>query len=236
MVKIEKLKKSYIGKVVLQIESLNIEKGEILGVVGNNGAGKTTLFRLILDLISADQGEVKIDSMSVSKTGDWKAFTGSYLDESFLIDYLSPEEFFIFMGKIYGLSKEEVFIILDSLKLFFGGEILNQKRKYIREFSSGNRQKIGIASAIFFNPRLVILDEPFNHLDPTSQSIIKDILINLNRNFGSTILISSHNLNHVCDMCHRIIILQNGQVVEDCKNNSQFCNLLNSYFSTPNTM
>jgi len=191
---------------------------------------------LILDLISADQGEVKIDSMSVSKTGDWKAFTGSYLDESFLIDYLSPEEFFIFMGKIYGLSKEEVFIILDSLKLFFGGEILNQKRKYIREFSSGNRQKIGIASAIFFNPRLVILDEPFNHLDPTSQSIIKDILINLNRNFGSTILISSHNLNHVCDMCHRIIILQNGQVVEDCKNNSQFCNLLNSYFSTPNTM
>ena len=236
MVKIEKLKKSYIGKVVLQIESLNIEKGEILGVVGNNGAGKTTLFRLILDLISADQGEVQIDSMSVSKTGDWKAFTGSYLDESFLIDYLSPEEFFIFMGKIYGLSKEEVFIILDSLKLFFGGEILNQKRKYIREFSSGNRQKIGIASAIFFNPRLVILDEPFNHLDPTSQSIIKDILINLNRNFGSTILISSHNLNHVCDMCHRIIILQNGQVVEDCKNNSQFCNLLNSYFSTPNTM
>lgn len=231
MIKIEKLKKSFNGEIALQIEFLNIEKGEILGVVGNNGAGKTTLFRLILDLISADRGEVKIDSIPVSKSGHWKAFTGSYLDESFLIDYLTPEEFFIFLGKIYGLSKDEIYVRLDSLKPFFGGEILNQKGKYIREFSSGNRQKIGIASAIFFNPGLIILDEPFNHLDPTSQSIIKDLLLNFNRNFKTTILISSHNLNHVCEICHRIIVLQNGWLVEDCKNNNQTYMILNSYFN-----
>jgi len=232
MIKIEKLKKSFNGKTALEIDNLNIEDGEIFGLVGNNGAGKTTLFRLILDLISPDQGVVKIDSILVSKSELWKSFTGSYLDESFLIDYLTPEEFFYFIGKIYSLSREEISSKLTSLATFFSGEILNKNRKFIREFSSGNRQKIGIASAILSNPRLLILDEPFNHLDPTSQSVLKDIIRNLNRDFKTTILLSSHNLNHVCEVCHRIVVLQNGQIVKDCKSDNQTFTILNSFFST----
>jgi len=232
MIKIEKLKKSFNRKTALEIDSLNIEDGEIFGIVGNNGAGKTTLFRLILDLILPEQGVVKIDSILVSKSELWKSFTGSYLDESFLIDYLTPEEFFYFIGKIYSLSREEISSKLASLATFFNEEILNKNRKFIREFSSGNRQKIGIASAILSNPRLLILDEPFNHLDPTSQSVLKAMLRNLNRDYQTTILLSSHNLNHVCEICHRIAVLQNGKIVKDCKSDDQTFTILNSYFNT----
>lgn len=98
----------------------------MLGLVGNNGAGKTTLFRLILDLLQADRGYVTINDIDVSKSEDWKNFTGAFIDDGFLIDYLTPEEYFYFIGKMYGLKKEEVDERLLPFERFMNGEVMGQ--------------------------------------------------------------------------------------------------------------
>jgi ABC-2 type transport system ATP-binding protein len=230
MIKICEIKKTYFTKTVLDIDKLTINSGEIVGIVGNNGAGKTTLFRLILDLICPDKGEVWLDNLQVSKSEVWKNFTGSYLDESFLIDFLTPEEFFSFIGNIYNYTKEEIIKKLNSFSEFYNNEILCQGRKYIRDFSAGNKQKIGISTALLINPKILILDEPFNHLDPSSQILLKRILLETNEILNTTILISSHNLYHVSEICNRIIVLNKGQIVKDCINDGRILEVLTNYF------
>lgn len=217
MITINNITKKFGDKTALNIESYQLKEGEILGLVGNNGAGKTTLFRLILDLLEADTGEVSINNILVNQSEQWKTFTGSYIDNSFLIDYLTPEEFFYFIGKMYGLSKEEVDDRLLPFVHFMNGEIMNQK-KFIRNFSAGNKQKVGIISAMLHHPSVLILDEPFNFLDPSSQSLIKKILRKYNEDSGATILISSHNLNHTIDISSRIALLEKGVVIKDLEN------------------
>jgi ABC-type multidrug transport system, ATPase component len=207
---INNLQKNFGEKRAVDIENYAINNGEILGLVGNNGAGKTTFFRLILDLLKADNGSVQINDIVSNESEEWKNFTGAFIDEGFLIDYLTPEEYFYFIGKMYGLKKEEVDERLTTFERFMNGEVVGQK-KYIRNFSAGNKQKIGIISAMIHHPQLLILDEPFNFLDPSSQSIIKHILKDFNEQTGSTILISSHNLNHTTDICPRIALLENGK-------------------------
>ena len=101
---IEQLKKDFGTKVAVDIENYTIQSGDMLGLVGNNGAGKTTLFRLMLDLLKADSGNVCIGDFNVSKSEEWKNVTGAFIDDSFLIDYLTPEEYFYFVGKMYGLK------------------------------------------------------------------------------------------------------------------------------------
>jgi ABC-2 type transport system ATP-binding protein len=231
MITIRNLGKAYNQKIVLNVNELVINKGEIFGLVGNNGAGKTTLFRLILDLIKANKGEVLSGEWSVAKTENWKDYTGSYLDEGFLIDFLTPEEFFYFIGNIYGLSKLEVDEKLTKYKSFFNDEILSQHKKYIRDFSKGNKQKIGIVSTLINDPKVLVLDEPFNSLDPTSQIVLKQILSDFNKRNEATILISSHDLNHVTDICQRIVLLEKGLVIRDIQNNGMVLAELNEYFS-----
>ncbi|MDR3119550.1 MAG: ABC transporter ATP-binding protein [Mediterranea sp.] len=221
MITINTLQKFFGKKKAITIDSYAIRRGEMLGLVGNNGAGKTTLFRLILDLLKADSGEVTINDIDVSKSEEWKTITGAFIDDSFLIDYLTPEEYFYFIGKMYGLKKEEVNERLAPFERFMSGEVIGQK-KFIRNFSAGNKQKIGIISAMLHKPQLLILDEPFNFLDPSSQSIIKNLLRKYNEETGATILISSHNLNHTVDICPRIALLEHGMIIRDIanKNNS----------------
>ena len=107
LIHLEKLGKSFGEKVVLHDVTASVEREDRIGIVGQNGAGKTTLFRLILDLLQADRGNVTINDIDVSKSEDWKNFTGAFIDDGFLIDYLTPEEYFYFIGKMYGLKKEE---------------------------------------------------------------------------------------------------------------------------------
>jgi ABC-2 type transport system ATP-binding protein len=230
MISIYEIKKTYLNKTVLYISKLKINSGEIVGIVGNNGAGKTTLFRLILDLICPDQGAIWLNNLQVSKSEDWKNFTGSYLDESFLIDFLTPKEFFSFIGNLYHYSKNEINKKLNSFCEFYDDEILDQGSKYIRDFSAGNKQKIGISTALLINPKILILDEPFNHLDPSSQIQLKRILLETNKILKTTILISSHNLNHVSEICNRIIVLKHGQIAKDCLNNGRILEVLTKYF------
>ena len=217
MITIDKLKKNFGEKVAVDIEHYEINQGDMLGLVGNNGAGKTTLFRLMLDLLKADDGKVIISDIDVSQSEDWKSITGAFIDDGFLIDYLTPEEYFYFIGKMYGLKKEEVDERLIPFERFMSGEVIGHK-KLIRNYSAGNKQKIGIISAMLHYPQILILDEPFNFLDPSSQSIIKHLLKKYNEEHQATVIISSHNLNHTVDVCPRIALLEHGVIIRDIIN------------------
>jgi ABC-2 type transport system ATP-binding protein len=217
IINVTDLKKIYNKIPVVVIPLLNINQSEIVGVVGNNGAGKTTLFRLMLDLIKVDSGKVRSRGIDVSKDEKWKTYTSAYLDTNFLIDFLTPEEYFVFIAECYG---KDITTCKQKISEFHGlmnNEILNQK-KHIRDFSSGNRQKIGIIGAILPEPEILILDEPFNYLDPSSQITMKHLLREYNQKYGTTILLSSHNIQHVMDICTRIIVLESGYVVRDESN------------------
>lgn len=231
MITLNKLQKNFGEKRAVDIESYTISQGDMLGLVGNNGAGKTTLFRLILDLLKTDAGNVMINDVDVSKSEEWKKFTGAFIDDGFLIDYLTPEEYFYFIGKMYGLKKEEVDERLKPFERFMNGEVVGQK-KLIRNFSAGNKQKIGIISAMLHYPQLLILDEPFNFLDPSSQSVIKHLLKKYNEEHNATVIISSHNLNHTVDVCPRIALLEHGIIIRDIRNeNNSAEKELEAYFN-----
>lgn len=231
MIRINELQKIFGEKKAVDIDNYAIHSGEMLGLVGNNGAGKTTLFRLILDLMKPEKGYVTINDINVSKSEDWKNFTGAFIDDGFLIDYLTPEEYFYFIGKMYGLKKEEIDKRLIPFERFMSGEVMGQK-KFIRNFSAGNKQKIGIISAMLHHPQLLILDEPFNFLDPSSQSIIKNLLKRYNEEHQATVIISSHNLNHTVDVCPRIALLEHGVIIRDIRNeNNSAEKELEDYFN-----
>lgn len=232
MITISNIKKAFGKTVASDIPSFVINDGDILGLVGNNGAGKTTLFRMILDLLKPDEGQVTINDVNPAESEEWKDWTGAYIDDSFLVDFLTPEEFFAFLGKINNIPQEEVDARLQPFERLAGGEIFGQK-KLIRNLSAGNKQKVGIMSALLLRPKLVILDEPFNFLDPSSQNILKHILTDYNRETGATILISSHNLAHTIDISTRIALLEKGQIIRDLPNaESSARDELENYFET----
>lgn len=211
---VKNLQKYYGKNKALDIAELRVEEGELVGIVGNNGAGKTTFLRLVLDLLEPTKGEVLINDENVSNSRVWKSFTGSYLDEGFLIDFMTPEEYFYFSGELYGLSKEDVEERLKYYEPFMSDEILNQN-KYIRQLSTGNKQKCGIIAAMIVEPKLLLLDEPFNSIDPTSQIRIRNTLKQINTEKKTTMLVSSHNLNHIASVCSRIILLEKGLIIKD---------------------
>jgi len=217
MIKIENLKKQFGDTCACDIPSFTINNGHILGLVGNNGAGKTTLFRLLLDLLKADEGYVTIDDINPAESEAWKNDVGAYIDDGFLIDFLTPEEYFSFLGKISGMTQADVDSRLQEFERFAGGEIFGQK-KLIRNLSAGNKQKVGIISALLRKPKTVILDEPFNFLDPTSQLVLKHLISDYARETHATIIISSHNLQHTVDISTRIALLEHGQIIRDLSN------------------
>lgn len=230
MLKIIRISKEYSGQIVLNIPELNVDRGESFGLVGNNGAGKTTLFRILLDLIKPNTGEVSSKNEIVAGSEHWKAYTGSYLDEGFLIDFLTAEEYFQFVGAINGLSSGDIEDFMERFKPFFDEEVLG-KKKYIRDFSKGNQKKIGITAAIMSQPQVLILDEPFSNLDPSTQIRLKKLLRSMQEDQNVTMLISSHDLNHVTEVCDRIVVLDHGEVVHDIKTSESTLKDLEDYFS-----
>lgn len=275
-IQLQQLSKSFGEKVAVDIPQLEIGDGEIIGLVGNNGAGKTTLFRLMLDLLRADSGEVLFTphggpkdqspasvqssasaqssastlssqtsqftalsdvsrvSIDPAKSEEWKKMTGAFIDDTFLIDFLSVEEYLDFIISVQGLSSVDWNVSDDPLvqgfREFAEGQIFDQK-KLIREYSAGNKQKIGIMAAMISRPELLILDEPFNFLDPTGQNFLKKLLLDYHHQTGATILISSHNLQHLVDVSTRVVLLEDGKVIEDLANdNQQALTALNDYF------
>lgn len=232
-IQVNDLKKTFGEKTAVNISDFTIHDGDILGLVGNNGAGKTTFFRLILDLIKADCGQVLVNDCNPVLSEDWKNYTGAYLDEGFLIDFLTPEEYFEFIAKVNNIPKAELEERLKVFEHFMSGEILGQK-KLIRNLSAGNKQKVGIISALINKPQIVILDEPFNFLDPSSQNILKHLLEDLNKETHSTILVSSHNLSHTIEISTRIALMENGVIIKDLSNDEDGSakEQLENYFET----
>ncbi|WP_299015200.1 ABC transporter ATP-binding protein [uncultured Polaribacter sp.] len=230
MITIENISKKYGKAAVLNVASVAIPKGQSFGLVGNNGAGKTTLFNILLDLIRPTTGKITNNNIVVNESEDWKNFTGSFIDESFLISYLTPEEYFDFVGDLRGMSKADVKSFIAQFDEFFNDEIIG-KNKYLRDLSKGNQKKAGIVAAMMGNPEVVILDEPFANLDPTTQIRLKQIIKTLTENRAITVLISSHDLTHVTEVCERIVVLDKGVVVKDIETSPETLEELESYFA-----
>ena len=230
MIQVNNLSKKYNGTTVLQIENLEIKKGESFGLVGNNGAGKTTFFSLLLDLIQPSSGFINNGMVQVNTSENWKPYTAAFLDESFLIGYLTPEEYFYFIGDLRGQNKADIDALLAKHVEFFNGEILNSK-KYIRDFSKGNQKKIGIIATLIGNPEVIVLDEPFANLDPTTVSRLKKIIKDLAENPQVTVLVSSHDLLHTVEVCNRIVALNKGLIVKDIQTTEETLKELEAFFA-----
>ncbi len=231
MISLEKLVKKYGSTTAVDIENLNISSGDIFGLIGNNGAGKTSLLRLMLDLLKPDQGSVLSKGKAVYSSEHWKKFTGSYIDNNFLIEFLTPEEYFDFIGFLYGVDHNELKIRLELFRTFMNGEILGLK-KYIRSLSSGNKQKVGIIGAMISKPEILILDEPFNFLDPSSLISLKNILRNYHEENTKTIILSSHNLSHIYDLCTRVALMEKGKIIKDFTNTPENMKDIEVYFNS----
>lgn len=229
MITVTNLSKVYNGTSVLNIPHLEISRGQSFGLVGNNGAGKTTFFSLLLDLIQPTTGNVFNNEITVSQSEAWKPFTSSFIDESFLIGYLTPEEYFNFIGELRHQNKADIAAFLNRFEDFFNGEILG-RRKYLRDLSKGNQKKVGIVAALIGNPEVIILDEPFANLDPTTQIRLKSLIKELTEDSEVTILISSHDLIHVTEVCERIVVLDKGELVNDIKTSEATLKVLEQYF------
>ena len=231
MIQVNNLSKIYTnGKKVLNIANLEIPKGQSFGLVGNNGAGKTTFFSLLLDLIEPTTGNIKNNDIIVNESEAWKPFTSAFIDESFLIGYLTAEEYFYFIGDLRGQNKADVDALLQKHEQFFNNEILNNK-KYLRDLSKGNMKKVGIIATLIGNPEVIILDEPFANLDPTTVSRLKKIIKELAENPNVTVLVSSHDLVHTVEVCDRIVALNLGEVVKDIRTSPETLKELETFFA-----
>lgn len=230
MISVQNISKIYGEKKVLNVEHLEIPKGETFGLVGNNGAGKTTLFSCLLDLIEPSSGSISIDQIKVNESEVWKNKVSAFIDESFLIGYLTPEEYFYFIGELRGQNKATVDEFLKQFNDFFNGEILNAK-KYIRDLSKGNQKKVGIVGALIGKPEMIVLDEPFANLDPSTQIKLKNLIRVWSQDSNVTFLISSHDLSHTTEVCNRIVVLNKGEVIKDIKTNPETLRELENFFA-----
>ena len=211
MLEVKNLVKYFGIKKVVDNVSFKLESGKILGVLGKNGAGKSTTFRMILNILEPDEGEVlyngeKIDHNISDKIG--------YLPEvGSLIDSYTVYEQCLYYGRMKSMKTEQIKSnMFDLLERFGITEYANMK---IKELSKGNQQKIQFICAIIHEPKLLILDEPFSGLDPVSVEYFKKIILEL-RDQGKTIMFSSHIMSHVEMLCEEVVIIDKGRVILNC--------------------
>jgi ABC-2 type transport system ATP-binding protein len=226
MIKLVNVKKYFGKQVAINIPLFETNEGDIVGVIGNNGAGKTTLFKLILDVIKADTGIVYSRNEDISTTDKWKNYTSAFINEDYLIKYLTSIEYFNFIGITHGFSEEKVNSEIKKYQDFFNEE----KAKLIRDLSKGNQYKVGIIGSIINPPKILILDEPFANLDPSSQINLVNILKKLSKDSNTIILVSSHDLNHISELCNRIIVMNKGEIQADIPNTINSLEKIKKYF------
>ncbi|MBO5477397.1 MAG: ATP-binding cassette domain-containing protein [Clostridia bacterium] len=214
MLEVKNLVKYFGIKKVVDNVSFKLKSGKILGVLGKNGAGKSTTFRMILNILEPDEGEVlyngeKIDHNVSDKIG--------YLPEvGSLIDSYTVYEQCLYYGRMKSMKTEQIKSnMFDLLERFGITEYANMK---IKELSKGNKQKIQFIIALLHNPDLIILDEPFSGLDPVSVEYFKKIILEL-RDQGKTIMFSSHIMSHVEMLCEEVVIIDKGRVILNCNLN-----------------
>jgi ABC-2 type transport system ATP-binding protein len=228
ILEVQQLVKNYEW-FTLQVPKLNFKEGEIVGLVGNNGAGKSTLLKLIMDLIPVNEGMICYKQKNVAGSEHWKGKMACYLDEGFLLEFLKPIEYWQFVQSLFK-NDSSLENVLEKFRPFFDVDIRSNSKKQIREYSTGNKAKIGIVSAFIGWPEIVLLDEPFANLDPASRLHLINILNTLSKERGITILISSHDLSHVSNISTRILLLERGVIVKDLKTSSETFTELSDYF------
>lgn len=228
MLEIKDLAKTYGRKIALEIPEIHIEANEIIGLVGNNGAGKTTLMSLILDLIEARKGTVLSKGEPVAKSEHWKSYTSSFMGESFLIPFLKVEEYLQFIQNLHGISNQDYKAFKTRMASFFS-EGFNSNT-LIRDLSLGNKNKVGIMGALLPKSELVLLDEPFANLDPSSQFQLKKLIQEHKAMHQSCIIVSSHDLGHVTELSDRILLIESGEIIKDSREKGQFKSELEQYF------
>ena len=211
MLEVKNLSKYFGIKKAVDNVSFRVEDGHILGVLGKNGAGKSTIFRMILNILEPDEGEViyngkKIDYSISDKIG--------YLPEvGSLIDSYTVYEQCMYYGKMKSMKSEDIKNNMFELLEQFG--IVEYANMKIKELSKGNKQKIQFIISLLHNPELLILDEPFSGLDPVSVEYFKKIILEL-KNQGKTIIFSSHIMSQVEMLCEEVLIIDSGKVVLNC--------------------
>jgi ABC-2 type transport system ATP-binding protein len=210
MIKIKNVTKRYNDFLSVDDLNLEVQPGEIMGIIGHNGAGKTTTLKMITGLISPTEGHIEVMGRDIEKENiEIKKHLGFLPEESPLYENMSVNEYLIFFSEIYGISRKQaadrIDNILTSLKL-------NDRKKLTGELSKGMKRKVAIARTLLHNPTLLILDEPNSGLDPLTSFFIIDYLKQLKKE-GKTILLSAHNLFHVEYICDRVSIMKQGKLV-----------------------
>ena len=208
ILEIEHLKKRFAATVALDDVSFNVRRGSICGVLGPNGAGKTTLLRIVNSILTADAGNVRINGRDVSL--DTTKYFGYMPEERGLYDKMRIEDQILFFGRLKGGDTKRLRIVMEEyLELF---NLKSEKRRRIKELSKGNQQKVQIIATIVHEPELVILDEPFSGFDPINGAILQELINRLHKR-GTTVMLSSHNMNAIEEMCDDIALIDRGHLL-----------------------
>ncbi|MBC6299211.1 ABC transporter ATP-binding protein [Listeria booriae] len=218
MLQVNNVTKQFGDKLAVDDLHFQINAGEILGLIGQNGAGKTTTFRLILNFLKPNSGEIFWDNKEITKINT--DIIGYLPEERGLYPNVTIEDQIIFFAELKGFSRAKIKPEIDSW--MERAEIVGKKTDLVKTLSKGNQQKIQLISTIIHRPKLVILDEPFSGLDPVNAEILKKFVFDLKED-GATIIFSSHRMENVDELCDSLVMLKRGKTVlrgksEDVKN------------------
>ena len=208
VVAVRGLHKSYAGKVAVSDLTFSVESGEILGLIGPNGAGKSTTIKVMLDFMKPDSGEVDIFGHQMKESD--KDRIGYLPEEKGLYKYLSVIDLILYLASLKGMDNATATKAANELLRRTG--MLESAKKKIKELSRGMAQVIQLIVTIIHSPELIILDEPFSSLDPVNTELMKDIIGTL-RGEGKAIILSTHQMNNVEELCDRVLMIDQGQSV-----------------------
>ena len=217
VLEVKGVKKKLGKREIIKGLDLSVNEGEIFGFLGPNGAGKTTTIRMLVGLISPNEGEIVVCGKSVlSEKEQALKNVGAVVENPELYKYLSGRENLMQIARIRKVSKEEVEELIDLVGL---KDRIDDK---VRKYSLGMKQRLGLATALIGNPKLLILDEPTNGLDPSGIIDFRDVVKKASRERGMAVFISSHILSEVQNLCDRVAFINNGVIksVEDIHDNS----------------
>lgn len=209
VLQIKNLQKGFEDTQVVNLSSLSVQQGEIYGFLGPNGAGKTTTMKMILSLISRTAGEIEVFGQSIGTDKQYLNQIGSMIEEPSYYPNLTGYENLLVFQKILGFDKKN---IQETLKIVGLNQPKN-KKKLVKDYSLGMKQRLALAFALVKKPRLLILDEPTNGLDPAGIHEIRELIIKLAKEQGITVFISTHILSEVEHIADRVGIINHGQLV-----------------------
>ncbi len=206
------LTKRFNGKIAVDHNSYEIEEGVIFGLLGPNGAGKTTTIRLLSGVLEPSEGDAEVYGYRLSNDVNIiRSIVGVLPENRALYDRLTAQENLEFYGRLYGVEPPELNERIESLLSFL--DLQDVRNTFVGKFSMGMRQKVALARALIHQPKLLLLDEPTSNLDPVMSAKFKEYIKELSRDLKTTILISSHHLAEVENLCSKIAVINNGRVI-----------------------